>query len=476
MKFLRHALLLIFLLALAGTQPVRALLRDGNFVLVIDPGHGGRDAGAVGSFSKEKDINLNVALELGRLVEANNPDVKVIFTRRTDVFIPLQERAAIANRKKADLFISIHTNSLPAGRLAYGAETYALGMARASANLEVAKRENGVILLESDYQRKYQGFDPNKAESYVIFEFMQDKNMKQSVDLASAIQRHYVSSGRNNKGVHQAGFLVLRETTMPSVLTELGFISTPEEEQYLNSREGIQTLARSIYNGFVTYKNSVDKRGGQAELIPAEEPFSPPSDEPQRRSDGAREEEQPSAPLVPAMTRNERRAETQTERPARKKTTPAPVPKKDNGKEQAKKAEAKKADAAAKTANKNVKTSAKSAKKADEASSKTAVAAPKSKTAKEKTAGKEEKVEFRVYLFDVSKKLAKGDERLKGFAPNFYREGAQYVYTYGSTSDYNKAKSLLAEAKKKFPTCHVVALRGGKRIPLAEGRAATQKK
>lgn len=225
-----------------------------NFTLVIDAGHGGHDAGAVGAYSKEKDINLRVALAFGKLVEENCPDVKVIYTRKRDVFIPLQTRADIANRNKADLFISVHTNALPAGRLAYGSETYTLGMARASANLAVAKRENSVITLESDYKSTYQGFDPNKAESYVIFEFMQDKFMKQSVDLASAIQKQYVNAGRPNKGVHQAGFLVLRNTSMPSVLTELGFITTPAEENYLNSERGTTELSRSIYNGFLTYR------------------------------------------------------------------------------------------------------------------------------------------------------------------------------------------------------------------------------
>lgn len=225
-----------------------------NFTLVIDAGHGGHDAGAVGAYSKEKDINLRVALAFGKLVEENCPDVKVIYTRKRDVFIPLQTRADIANRNKADLFISVHTNALPVGRLAYGSETYTLGMARANANLAVAKRENSVITLESDYKSTYQGFDPNKAESYVIFEFMQDKFMKQSVDLASAIQKQYVNAGRPNKGVHQAGFLVLRNTSMPSVLTELGFITTPAEENYLNSERGTTELSRSIYNGFLTYR------------------------------------------------------------------------------------------------------------------------------------------------------------------------------------------------------------------------------
>lgn len=248
--------LLVFLTALLCVNASAADER--RFKLVIDAGHGGRDAGAVGAFSKEKDINLKVALALGRLVETRCPDVKVIYTRKTDVFIPLQQRAAIANKNKANLFISIHTNAVPKGRLAYGTETYTLGMARAAANLEVAKRENAVITYEDNYKLTYEGFDPNKAESYIIFEFMQDRYMKQSVDLARYIQKQYKQQGRRDKGVHQAGFLVLRQTTMPAVLTELGFISTPEEEQYLNTDKGISELALSLFNGFVTYRQKHD--------------------------------------------------------------------------------------------------------------------------------------------------------------------------------------------------------------------------
>ena len=253
-KFLYIVLFVAFLPTVAWSNAEKR-----NFTLVIDAGHGGHDAGAVGAYSKEKDINLRVALAFGKLVEENCHDVKVVYTRKTDVFIPLQRRADIANNNKADLFISVHTNALPAGRLAYGSETYTLGMARANANLAVAKRENAVITLENDYKTTYQGFDPNKAESYVIFEFMQDKYMKQSVDLASCIQKQYVSTGRPNKGVHQAGFLVLRNTSMPSVLTELGFITTPAEETYLNSQQGVMELSRSIYNGFLAYLRMHEK-------------------------------------------------------------------------------------------------------------------------------------------------------------------------------------------------------------------------
>lgn len=254
-----HKLLLILLLtAFPMAMPLTGKIQ-GRFTLVIDAGHGGKDAGAIGKFSKEKDINLSVALAFGKLVETNCPDVKVIYTRKNDIFIPLQRRADIANENKADLFISIHTNALPNGRIAYGAETYSLGMHRAADNLEVAKRENSVIALESDYKTTYEGFDPNKAESYVIFELMQDRFMEQSVDLSRFIQNQYKQTGRQDKGVHQAGFLVLRNTMMPSVLTELGFISTPEEENFLNTTQGVEKMSRSIYNGFLNYRRKYDK-------------------------------------------------------------------------------------------------------------------------------------------------------------------------------------------------------------------------
>ena len=221
------------------------------FTLVIDAGHGGRDGGALGRKSKEKNINLAVALELGRLVEQNCPDVKVVYTRKTDVFVELTERADIANKAKADLFISIHTNALAKGRISRGTETYTLGMHKAAENLAVAQRENSVITLESDYKTRYEGFDPKSSESYIIFEFMQDKNMEQSVKLAKEVQLQFSSTaGRINKGVYQAGFLVLRETVMPSILVELGYISTPDEENYLSSTAGQKALAKSIYRGF----------------------------------------------------------------------------------------------------------------------------------------------------------------------------------------------------------------------------------
>lgn len=246
-----------------------------DFVVVIDAGHGGHDPGAVGKISKEKTINLNVALKLGRQIKKNCSDVKVIYTRDRDVFIPLDRRAEIANNAKADLFISIHTNALAKNRVAKGASTWTLGLAKSDANLEVAKRENSVILYESDYKTRYAGFNPNSAESYIIFEFMQDKYMSQSVHLASLVQKHFRNTcNRADRGVHQAGFLVLKASAMPSILVELGFISTPEEERFLNTEAGATSLANGIFRAFLTYKREQEIRlnGSSNTILPEDVP------------------------------------------------------------------------------------------------------------------------------------------------------------------------------------------------------------
>lgn len=253
---IRHFINIIILCVV----PLCATAVNKQFTLVIDAGHGGSDAGAKGAISKEKDINLKVALAFGRLVQENCPDVKLVYTRKTDVFIPLHERANIANRNKANLFISIHTNALPKGRISRGLETYTLGMHRAGDNFDVAKRENAVILYEKDYKEKYEGFNPNSSESYIMFEFLQDKNMANSVELAKFVQKRTCASAqRQNKGVKQAGFLVLRETSMPSCLIELGFISTPDEERFLNSDQGVKSLAFGIFQAFCEYRAKYDK-------------------------------------------------------------------------------------------------------------------------------------------------------------------------------------------------------------------------
>ncbi len=288
-KFLQSLLVVMFLV-LNITQTFAA---DKKFVLVIDAGHGGHDSGAVGASSKEKNINLKVAQLFGKYVERNCPDVKVIYTRTTDVFVTLQGRANIANNAKADLFVSVHTNSVAKGKTAKGFEVYTLGMHRATDNLNVAKRENSVITLEADYKERYQGFDPNSSESYIMFEYMQDKNMENSVKFARLVQTNVCSTAnRVNKGVKQAGFLVLRETSMPSVLIELGFISTPEEERQLNDAKVQDQIARGIFNAFQSYRGMASKA--------AAEPVTPIVAETDSKKDGSTEVKTKDTPSTSA--------------------------------------------------------------------------------------------------------------------------------------------------------------------------------
>ena len=224
--------------------------------VVIDAGHGGDKPGAVGRKCQEKTLTLQMALKLGKLIEDNYPDVKIIYTRTTDVDITLAERARIANKAKADLFISIHcnswTNSTPTG-----VETYVMGLSQSKANMEVAKKENADILLEKGYKDNsdYQGFDPNSPESYVMFAMYQNAYLDKSLDFAGYIQEQYKSAIKTiNRGVKQAEIFVLYKTAMPAVLTEVGFISNPEEEQYMMSDEGQATIVVSIFKAFVNYK------------------------------------------------------------------------------------------------------------------------------------------------------------------------------------------------------------------------------
>ena len=286
------------LLALMCMLVVTAFAANKRFTLVIDPGHGGHDAGARGAMSKEKDVNLTVALRFGKYVEQNMPEVRVIYTRTQDKFVPLHERANIANRANADLFISVHTNALPAGKVARGFETYTLGMHRAKDNLDVAMRENSVISMEKGFEQAYEGFDPKSSESYIIFEFIQGKNMERSVDLARMIQRSVCEgAGRPNKGVHQAGFLVLRETSMPSCLIELGFITTPDEEQLLNDKNKVDDIAKGIYEAFSNYKNKYDR----SVSVPYRASERRVSAVPTIVPDSYKEKETAPAKLIPAM-------------------------------------------------------------------------------------------------------------------------------------------------------------------------------
>jgi N-acetylmuramoyl-L-alanine amidase len=271
--------------------------REKTFTVVIDAGHGGKDPGSIGSRVKEKAINLTVALKLGELIKSGHKDVHVIYTRETDRFIELNERANIANRNKADLFISIHANSMKKGhQQVKGTETYTLGLAQTEENLNVAMLENSVILMEDNYIQRYGGFDPNSSESYIIFEFVQNKHLEQSLLFASEIQKAFSSAKRVNRGVRQAGFLVLRATSMPSVLVEIGFISNPDEERFMRSNDGQNQLARAIYNAFAKYKKEQDlkKERSSQDPLPSAEPKPKPEPKPE-----------PKPPVQPARNKPE---------------------------------------------------------------------------------------------------------------------------------------------------------------------------
>lgn len=225
--------------------------------IVIDAGHGGHDTGCLGSDSREKEVALRIALKLGKLIETNCPDVRVVYTRKTDVFIPLIERANIANRAKADLFICIHLNSGP--KAAYGAETFVMGLHKTDDNLSVAKRENSAILLEDNYEKNYDGFDPNSPEANIIFSLYQNQFMQQSLSFAAKIQKQFKeNSKRYTRGVKQAGFLVLYKTAMPSVLIENGFLTNENDQRFLSSDAGQASMASSIYRAFKSYKSELE--------------------------------------------------------------------------------------------------------------------------------------------------------------------------------------------------------------------------
>ena len=276
-KVTRFSVLLLLSFCSLSTS---ALDKDGNFVIVIDPGHGGKDPGAISGKNTEKSINLNVALKMGQLIEKNCSKVKVIYTRKTDVFIELNRRGEIANKANADLFVSIHTNSAKSSS-ARGAETYLLGVEenRTSANLSVAMEENKAILYESDYQTRYEGYDPKSPESQIIFEFMQNEHQKESLKFAGMVQKQMVNHAkRSDRGVHQAGFLVLWKTAMPSILVELGFISNADDCRYMTSQKGVEELSTSLYRAFVSYLGEYRKQTSKS--VNLSEIASDPSDSP----------------------------------------------------------------------------------------------------------------------------------------------------------------------------------------------------
>ena len=405
------------LLTILGLLLCCVLSMDGakkTFTLCIDAGHGGGDPGAKGKITKEKTLTLRYALAFGRIIEQNCPDVKVIYTRKTDRFIELWQRAEIANKAKADLFVSVHINSVPKG-IVRGYQTYALGRSRRDGNkqgyienLEVAKRENAVILYEKDYQQHYEGFDPNSPESNILFELMQDKNMENSIQLAKLMQKNIcAATGRVDKGVHQDNLAVLRKASMPACLMELGFISTLDEEQYMNSDRALSQYTRGFYNAFVAYKNKVAPN--------INVPYKPAPAEPVEVA-----ETQPAPnPVVEQPVEQPQPTPQPVEQPQLPVEQPQlPVEQPQQPEEQPKK-----------------------------------YAAPV----------------FKVQILASSKKLKQGDAQLKGEKnAAFYKEGGMYKYTVGASTNYQEIYNLRKQLVARFPQAFIIAFKNDVKVDVNE--------
>lgn len=397
-----------------------------SFTLVIDAGHGGRDDGACGAISKEKDLTLKYALAFGKLVERECPDVRVIYTRKTDVFVELKERAAIANRAKADLFMSIHINAMPGRKIARGFQTYTLGKGSSgngmSTNLEVAKRENSVILLEDNYKQSYQGFDPDSPESNIMFEFVQDRNMEQSVNLAKLLQRNVCAvTGRIDGGAHQANLAVLRLSSMPGCLIELGFISTADEERFLNNPESVTLYSRGIMNAFNAYRGRYDKIVNVPYRTPGQVLEDTPAPRTKKRGKSNFDEakvvlhKQDSASKVQNVAVREKNNDNNKVKPQVVKAEPKVV-----------KVEPK----AAVAANKPV---------------------------------------FKVQILVSSRKLKNGDPHLKGLTDyDFYQEAGYCKYTVGESANYNEIYRLRKQILDKFPEAFIIAFKNGAKMNVNE--------
>lgn len=397
-----------------------------SFTLVIDAGHGGRDDGACGAISKEKDLTLKYALAFGKLVERECPDVRVIYTRKTDVFVELKERAAIANRAKADLFMSIHINAMPGRKIARGFQTYTLGKGSSgngmSTNLEVAKRENSVILLEDNYKQSYQGFDPDSPESNIMFEFVQDRNMEQSVNLAKLLQRNVCAvTGRIDGGAHQANLAVLRLSSMPGCLIELGFISTADEERFLNNPESVTLYSRGIMNAFNAYRGRYDKIVNVPYRTPDQVLEDTPAPRTKKRGKSKGDEEnivlhkQDSASKVLNVAVREKNNDNNKVKPQVVKAEP-----------------------------KVVKVEPKAAVAAD-------------------------KPVFKVQILVSSRKLKNGDPHLKGLTDyDFYQEAGYCKYTVGESANYNEIYRLRKQILDKFPEAFIIAFKNGAKMNVNE--------
>ena len=410
-----------------------------SFTVVIDAGHGGKDPGARGARINEKAINLAVALKLGAFIEERSKDVKVVYTRKTDRFVELDERADIANRNKANLFISIHTNAVKRGSSVQGTETYTLGLARTDENLEVAMSENSAILLEDNYKQRYEGFDPNSSESYIIFEFMQNRHVEQSISLASEIQKAFKEVKRVDRGVRQAGFLVLRKTSMPSVLVELGYISNQQEERYLASDEGQRALAGALYQAFVRYKRNYDRRTGTIMNTSSKQTVL------SRETDSAHEkaEDASSTHKIAEQIEEDEAANA----PVGSEAYVAYRKRHLESKNAAGRAPEKKAQAPA-----PVQTTARPEKDAE------IVSQPMMDNLKNKTV-------YKVQILTASKLLPSSSSRLKGYKPvGYYVENGIYKYTYGETTSFSEIKQVRKKLLKDFKDAFIVGFKDGKKV------------
>jgi N-acetylmuramoyl-L-alanine amidase len=435
MKFVKKYILVsqcyIILLCFLSISSIFA--QDARFTVVLDAGHGGHDPGAIGSFAREKDINLAITLDLGAIIEQRFKDVKVVYSRKIDKYLTLQERADVVNDHHADLFICVHTNSSPSAS-AYGAESFTLGLAKTKANLDVAMRENSVITLEDNYKSKYQGFDPNSVDSYIMFEFMQDKYIDRSVDFASIIQKQFHSySNRLDRGVRQAGFWVLHRSACPSVLVEVGFISNPAEERYLSSEQGQKEMATAIFNAFVDYKRDHDKKSGrQSSAVSKIEP-----------SNRVIETEPEDKPAV--ATQEQPPVETKVVTP--QQTLPQTQPKISSQQRPIVNTKTVEADIQAKQ--------------------RSTIDSIKRRTTS-KSLGANLPV-FKVQLLATTKKLMEDSPEFKGVENvDFFVEGGLRKYTVGSETNYQKIERIRAGVLSKFPTAFIIAFDGDKKLTPAE--------
>ena len=466
--------------------PFRMLSKetDKDFTVVVDAGHGGKDFGACDNGAKEKDINLGVALQLESLLKKKMKEANVVMTRNSDKYLTLQERADVANKAKGDLFISIHTNSVDKSnknrKTVSGSSVYALGLHKNDNNMQVARRENSVIELESNYEQKYSGFDPSKDESYIIFEMAQKKNLSKSIRFAEDVQKEMVGIGRGNRGVHQAGFWVLWATSMPAVLIELDFICNPGAAQYMTSEKGQKEFAQAIFNAIEKYYGSWKSTKVSAGIPPEDFEASPSAAE---IVDSHKNESEVSAPVLvgPAQSVSKKKVDTQSgngnyasaKRRRRSVSAKAGSDKKTfetdaiplhtdgerSGTLVAVVDEA--ADAASVSDNlssdDDKKKSKKDKKKKEKKEKEDKKKSKRDKNSHNAKIDKFVKV-YKIQILASADLLKQNNPRFCGLKPiSTYKENNLYKYFYGESSDKSEIEEMLKDVKKKIPDAFIVS-------------------